>query len=109
MTLYANTLSNDAKEFISWLNVAEPGENYIYYKGYIGESKSNILSSLKQTVWKSAVNGRVYLLQRKNGPSEYDYLAQKSAKKYPCIVARLIPWDYFHQGKMPHMLRKPNG
>lgn len=81
----------DKMIFENWYITAKPGSSYIYYKGLLGmESKSKFTSHIKHTVWKYALQGRIYLIQRKIMENDYDYIAVK-AKNYN---EKLVPTDY---------------
>lgn len=89
-----------AEEFGRWLASAKPGERCEYHHGFLGRdreksSKVDDLGSaaLKATgyrkvrpaasnnadVWECRDAAQVHLLQRKTGPFQYAYLAERAA------------------------------
>lgn len=96
----------DHERFESWYRTANPGEQYTYYIGLLGmESKSKFHHHIKHTAWKYALQGRVYLFQRKIEENEFDYIAVK-AKQY---VYKLVPFDYSKSKLEPREKEEADG
>ena len=83
------TISN-SDEMIQWASRAKRGERAVYYNGMLiadrerhfqrGGFADTMPESMKaaRSAWRAYMDGLVYLVQKKNGPMDYDYIAVKS-------------------------------
>lgn len=76
----------DEMEFLGWLGQAEPGESIIYHRGFLAldassyghtlaVSERQALARLAHRAWCLGQQGLVHLVQRRNGPDDFTYLA----------------------------------
>lgn len=74
--------------FSAWLARAVPGARLEYHQGFLTEDRSPAsglaederreVTKLADIVLKAAQRGRVHLLQRRNGPADFTYFANKA-------------------------------
>lgn len=71
---------NRRSEFRDWINRAQPGEAYPYWIGDLASQRISYrqLNGLAGDVYRAYESGQVFLLQRKNGPSNYTYEARRA-------------------------------
>lgn len=76
--------------FDYWYKGAQIGEKVVYYDGFLmrdrefflrGGFADNFPPKIKSAIsaWKAYMNGKVRLIQKKNAPYEYQYIAIKIA------------------------------
>jgi hypothetical protein len=75
--------------FNRWLLRALPGQELAYHRGHLiwdrspasalGEGERRALARIADAAWQAAEEGRVHLVQRRNGPFDFSYLAVKAA------------------------------
>jgi hypothetical protein len=80
-------------EFHAWLVRAKPGEQLEYHRGHLfwnrspasdlAEDERRALAKLADTALQAAEAGFVYLVQRRNGPFDFSYLAIKASCRAP--------------------------
>ena len=92
---------------LEWLRAAKHGMYHVYYTG-AGLDGSELTNQtniwkLKQLTWKLAVDGRIYLVQRKLRIDRYEYRAIKASSPPP--IKRLIPFDYAVKGENTKLYR----
>jgi hypothetical protein len=58
------------------LTAARPGEQIVYARG-----PSCVYSAHRQDAMKASGGGLVALVQKRNGPGDFSYIAQKRSKK----------------------------
>lgn len=88
----------NAVEFCAWLSQAEPGDVLEYHRGFLivdrmparkghADTRSAQLDLLAKSAMRAAEYDLVLLVQRRNGPSDFSYLAvaRKRPKKNPAI------------------------
>lgn len=75
------------EEFGSWLSNSKPNDKYIYYKGET-LTFSHLTNKIRKETWDRAIEGRIYLLQRKISVGVYEFIAVKAS--YPPLD-RLVP------------------
>ena len=77
-------------EFRGWLARAEPGARFEYHRGLLiwdrspasglAEGDRRALAKIANAVFQAAEQGQVHLVQRRNGPFDFSYLAIKSVR-----------------------------
>lgn len=72
--------------FVSWYRNAKCGDSFVYYRGSNLEN-THASWKIKVITYKYATKGWVYLVQRKCGLDDYEFIAQKSTT----LIKRLIP------------------
>ena len=80
-------------EFHAWLVRAKPGEQLEYHRGHLfwdrspasdlAEDERRALAKLADAALQAAEAGFVYLVQRRNGPFDFSYLATKASCRAP--------------------------
>jgi hypothetical protein len=75
--------------FWSWLARSEPGAALEYHRGLLildrspaselGEDERRTVATLADAAFQAAEQGRVHLVQRRNGPFDFSYVAIKAA------------------------------
>ncbi len=64
-----------------WINTSKRGDAVEYYRGDLAfdahHDKSGYLGSLKGMFWRAYEAGLVTLVQRRNGASDFSYIAQR--------------------------------
>jgi len=85
-------LSNDKEclDFAQWFSEASFGDNYIYT---VDVSFFEPKSSVKKLAWEYAIDGKIYITQKRLGDGLYMYLALKAKHK----LTKLVPWDYWYE------------
>jgi hypothetical protein len=78
-----------ADAFLAWLERADPGASLTYYRGFLIRDRSpeshlpeecrRALAKVANAALDAAERGRVHLVQRRNGPFDFSYLAIKAA------------------------------
>lgn len=94
----------NAVEFCAWLSQADPGDVLEYHRGFLivdrmparkghADTRSSQLDLLAKCAMRAAEYGLVLLVQRRNGPSDFSYLAvaRKRPKKTPAIQSLALP------------------
>jgi hypothetical protein len=87
MLLVSRNRFQRIQEFTEWLDNAPNGDVYTYYTGPCVGSAGIEYESLARVVYGKALDGKVYLFQRKISPFTFDYIAVKSGK----IPKQLMP------------------
>jgi len=76
----------DAVQFCAWVAQASPGDSLEYHRGFLALN-ANIdsqtpasdarreLARVARIAWRAAEKGLVHLVQRRNGPDDFSYLA----------------------------------
>jgi hypothetical protein len=73
-------------ESCAWTGAARPGEMLEYYRGFLAEDVVAVISTLSELdraslrklaarAWWAAERDLVHLVQRRNGPDDFSYLA----------------------------------
>ena len=75
--------------FRAWVARANPGERLEYHRGFLtvdcspasrlAEHDRRVLTELADAARKSADGDQVHLVQRRNGPTDFSYLAIKAS------------------------------
>ena len=88
----------NAARFWSWLARSEPGAVLEYHRGLLivdrssvselGEEECHLVAKLADAALQAAVEGRVHLLQRRNGAFDFSYVAVKAAAESRQEVTR---------------------
>lgn len=104
MSLLSNVAEPPALE--EWLKTAQPGEFYVYATArFLTDHYATRKIAIK--AWKLAVDGRIYLVQRRvpNAiPSMFDYIAIKASISPP---RNLVAVDYGDPIEMPRKRQLP--
>ena len=84
----ASVLPFQLRTFGRWLGQAKPGDRLEYHRGFLtvdrssasrlAERERRALTKLADAVLKAAETDRVHLVQRRNGPADFTYLAIKA-------------------------------
>jgi hypothetical protein len=80
--------------FCDWLASAPPGQRLEYYRGLLAhdrvpstkvlhERDRVTLAAVAKRAMQAAEDGRVLLLQRRHGNSDYSYIAVKASRRAP--------------------------
>lgn len=90
-------------EFCAWVAQAAPGEVLEYHRGFLGLDRSAcgrsmsvesraVLSRTSNRAWQLAEQGLVHLVQRRNGPDDFSYLAiaRPRPKTLPASLSSLF-------------------
>lgn len=84
--------------FFRWFSIAKPNDIIVYYTGTLAEAidKSDTntkeyLLDIKETMWQYAVEGKLYLFQKKIDTGVYEYIAVKSSRR----IHQLNPAHYY--------------
>ncbi len=81
---------DEAKEFIE---TAQPYSRCIYHVGG-GATDTTLSTFIKNVVWNAAVAGKVYLVQKRIGPSQFQYIAIKSRDRLKSLIPNPSSYDY---------------
>ncbi len=89
--------------FCGWLGQAETNDVLVYHRGFLaldassfsrtlGEPERKELCRVARRAWWAAERGLVHLLQRRNGPDDFTYLAIARArpKLLPVSLSSLL-------------------
>jgi hypothetical protein len=78
-------------EFHAWLAPAKPGEQFEYHRGHLiwdrspasdlAEDERRALAKVADAALQAAEDGVVYLVQRRNGPLDFGYLAVRTSRR----------------------------
>lgn len=96
------------KAFRRWVSQAKPGDRLEYHRGFLtvdrssasrlAERERGALTKLADAVLRAAEADRVHLVQRRNGPVDFTYLAikarpkaQRAATALPAAAAAATP------------------
>jgi hypothetical protein len=84
--------------FLAWLERASPGEALVYHRGLLAHDRSKAcdlseaerrsLAGIADAVFQAAEQGQVHLVQRRNGPGSFRYLAIRAAATRATRVTR---------------------
>ena len=99
--------------FREWLAQAEPCMSLEYHRGFLSRDRSpvsdldegqrRIVAAIADAAMRAAEDGRVHLVQRRNGPFDFSYLAIKaSATSRPAVVQGMIPSVQFRHRGLDH-------
>lgn len=64
--------------FLAWVKAAKPNEKMIYYRGET-LTFSLMTTQIKRETWDKALEGRVYLVQKKLGVGLYEFIAIRAS------------------------------
>lgn len=94
----------DAIQFCAWIAQASPGDSLEYHRGLLALD-ANIdsqtpasdarreLARVARIAWRAAEKGLVHLVQRRNGPDDFSYIAvarQRTAKVTASLSSVLL-------------------
>lgn|SRR5678816_4370325 len=82
------------QDIYHWLRDAKPGEIYVYAPSIAALTDNYAAYKLSREVWQLAVDGRIYLVQRRLRPAPYgvfDYIAIKASDP---PIKKLVTSDY---------------
>jgi hypothetical protein len=78
------------REFWAWLARANPGEQFEYHRGHLiwdrspasdlAEHERQAVAEMADTALQAAEAGFVHLVQRRNGPFDFSYLASRARR-----------------------------
>ena len=104
MGITSGSLTLSAIEFCGWLGQAEPGDMISYHRGYLildrvpskkdqADIKRAELNLLADCAMRAAEHDLVHLVQRRNAPLDFSYLAiaRPRPKKVSVMVAFPLP------------------
>ena len=87
--------------FRAWLQRAEPGACLEYHRGFLSldrspksdlsEDRRRALSRMANLALEAAERGRFHLVQRRNGPLDFSYLAIKASRGPHTLAAYAAP------------------
>jgi hypothetical protein len=87
--------------FRSWLARAEPGAVLEYHRGLLifdrspaselSEDERRVVAGLADAAFQAAEEGRVHLVQRRNGPFDFSYVAIKATPARRQRVPHSLP------------------
>ncbi len=83
----------ELKEFVDWFEKANPGDTYTYFNGDLAYAQSTTTArqtAIKMVTWQYAVEGKIYLYQRRMPDDSRDYIAYKPRR----VIQKLIALDY---------------
>ena len=93
-----------AGRFWSWLARSAPGAALEYHRGLLildrspaselAEDERRVVARLADAALQAAEEGRVHLVQRRNGPFDFSYLAVKRGQ--PSLTAGAAPFTHQH-------------
>lgn len=78
------------QSFVDWVNSARPASKVCYHVGALAEDRAkhwvaqaerDRLSTLADTAAKYAAQGRVFLVQKRSAPREFEYWAIKAGRR----------------------------
>ena len=75
------------EHFHLWLRFAKPNDSIVYYRGET-LTFSLMTVQIKRETWDKALEGLVYLVQRKLGVGNYEYIAIRASSS---PVVKFIP------------------
>jgi hypothetical protein len=88
-------------EFRAWLARAKPGEQIEYHRGHLiwdrspasglTENARRALARVADAALKAAEDGLVHLVQRRNGPLDFNYLAIRASRRASAAPATQPP------------------
>ena len=107
-TASASVVPFPLRAFRRWLGQAKPGDRLEYHRGFLTVDRSSAshhaggercgLAKLADAALKAAEADRVHLVQRRNGPADFTYLAikarpsaQRAATALPVAAAAAAP------------------
>jgi hypothetical protein len=107
-TPLASVLPFQLRAFARWLGQAKPGDRLEYHRGFLTVDRSSAsclpererraLAKLADAALQAAEADRVHLVQRRNGPADFTYLAikgrsntQRAATALPIAAAASTP------------------
>ena len=89
--------------FCAWLGQAHPGDALIYHRGLLALDASissqtpksdarRELARVARRAWWAASQGLIHLLQRRNGPDDFTYLAiaRPRPKELPATLSSVL-------------------
>ena len=92
------TYCQNTPYFFKWFEAARPNDVIVYYTGELASaielSDKNVrefLLDIKETVWQYAVDGKLYLFQKKLETGRYEYIAVKAGRR----IHQLNPVHYY--------------
>jgi hypothetical protein len=82
------------EEVSQWLQEAKPGQAIQYFEGHLGpgtdamglplpESERQAVARVADRLWRAAQHDLVHLLQRRQGPTNWSYIAVAGRKRAP--------------------------
>lgn len=92
-------MTSTAASFRGWLFKATPGETFEYHRGVLARDRSpdaggdperrRTLCALADAAFDAAERGHVFLIQRRNGPFDFSYVAVKAGISVRRMAARV--------------------
>ena len=89
------------REFWAWLARANSGEQFEYHRGHLiwdrssasdlAEHERQAVAEVADTALQAAEAGFVHLVQRRNGPFDFSYLATKAGCRARAVPAASPP------------------
>lgn len=93
-TAHGPILVTSELAFIAWINQAMPGDVLEYHRGFLALDVSRLcepdrakLLKLAHRAMRGACLGFVHLVQRRNGPNDFSYLAIARPKPKPASAS----------------------
>ena len=90
-----------AGRFWSWLARSEPGAALEYHRGLLildrspaselSEDERRVVARLADAALQAAEEGRVHLVQRRNAPFDFSYLAVKASRDAKAVALAPAP------------------
>lgn len=77
------------EEFSRWLDTAAPNSKKIYHIGF-STCDSTFSYKVCMLVYKKSIEGQCYLVQRRIGPSKFEFIAVRASK--PPVIS-LLPFS----------------
>jgi hypothetical protein len=100
--LPASRLRLTEPDLCGWLGRAKPGDVVEYHRGFLAidlwahgsrftERERHELMNISRRAWWAAVQGLAHLVQRRNGPEDFSYLAvaRRKPKRPPVLLLSL--------------------
>ena len=89
-------------DLCGWLGKAKPGDVIEYHRGFLAvdlwrngsrfaENQRHELMNISRRAWWASVQGLAHLVQRRNGPDDYSYLAvaRRKPRRQPVLLPAL--------------------
>lgn len=88
--------------FTTWVKRATSNKRFVYFKGSnISDADDDNTKERIKFAWRLALEGKVYLVQRRRITDEIEYIAIKASKK-PC--PKLIPSPAFPEFNLEEVM-----
>ncbi|HQS18443.1 hypothetical protein [Reyranella sp.] len=105
----ARQLLIDAIQFCAWIAQASPGDTLEYHRGFLAldacpddqtprSDERRELARVGHIAWRAAEKRLVHLVQRRNGPDDYSYLAiaRQRTDKVTASLSTLLLQEALH-------------